>query len=161
MKRTFLQRVQLAFIAFINRFSWRSWSPKSNQLTEADKTTLRQLCAKDYFIIATRRPSFLSAWCINFGHFLLTGRWGYYTHVLMNTEDKVYSDLDFRFIEAISKGVTFSTFDDITKHIDSVCLLKPKLMTLKEWTTCLDAAKTYEGIPYDNLFSLINTEEIN
>jgi hypothetical protein len=79
----------------------------------------------------------------------------------MNLEDEVKTDDDFRFIEATGKGTHYSNFDDVFGKVDAVALIKPKHMSIEEWTVALDKAKTYLGIPYDNLFNLKNTLEIN
>ena len=34
-------------------------------------------------------------------------------------------------------------------------------MSIEEWTAALDRAKTYLGVPYDNLFDMKNSLEIN
>lgn len=137
------------------------WKKSRKLLTESENLIIKNKLSLDYFIILTRREYFLSAFFINLGHFLYTGKWGYYTHVLMNLEDEVEEESDFRLIEATTLGTKYSTFSDVFGTVDSVAFLKPKSMTLDEWTLVLDNAKTHLGKPYDNLFNLKTTEEIS
>jgi Permuted papain-like amidase enzyme, YaeF/YiiX, C92 family len=157
MKRNLFQRIQILVIKIMAKITWS----EHDGIPEADRVELRKMFAADYYIVATRRDNYLSSWFMNLGHWFLTGRWGYYTHVLMNTEDEVKTDDDFRFIEATGDGTHYSTLEDVLDGIESISLLKPKSMTVAEWTLCLDKAKTYLGLPYDNLFDLVNDEEIN
>jgi len=115
----------------------------------------------DYYIIATRRSNQLTTFFINLGHFLLTGKWGYYSHVLMNLEDEVADKSDFRFIEATGAGTHYSTFDQVFNGVDAVALVKPRNMSLNEWTGALDSVKVHLGKPYDNLFDIKSDLEIN
>ena len=152
-------KIKLAVVKWIGSISW---SPKTKDiLTQADQDFIKSLCIKDYYIIATRRDNYLSTFFICLGHFLLTGRWGQYSHVMMNLEDEVKAESDFRFIEAVGTGTRYSTFDVAFADVTSVAMIKPKHMELKEWTACLDAAKVHLGKPYDNLFDIKSDLEIN
>jgi hypothetical protein len=130
-------------------------------LQDKDTATLKDMLSYDYYIIATRKSNYLTTFLISLGNFLLTGKWGFYSHVLMNLEDDVDTLLDFRFIEATGAGTHYSTFIDVFGAVDAVALIKPKNMTVEEWTTALTRAKTYLGRPYDNLFNLKSDLEIN
>jgi hypothetical protein len=79
----------------------------------------------------------------------------------MNLEDTVKTDDDFRFIEATGHGTHYSGFTEVFGSVDAVALIKPRNMTVDEWTAALDTAKIHLGTPYDNLFNLRNTLEIN
>jgi hypothetical protein len=157
MNKSLFQRVQEWFIKKISPIKWK----QKNPLTDDDRAFLRDVLSKDYFIIAIRRSNYLTAFFIDFGNFLLTGRWGYFTHVFMNLENDVKDDSDFRFIEATTLGTEYTTFDQAFEDVDGVALLKPHSMTLTEWTECLDAAKKELGKPYDTLFDLKNDLEVN
>ncbi len=157
MKKTWLQKLQEWFIKLITPIKW---TPKKT-LNEEQLSEIRAHLTSDYFIIATRRTNFLTSFFINLGHFLLTGRWGFYTHVLMNLEDEVNSDDDFRLIEATTHGTKFSTFEQVFNGLNAASLIKPHSMTAEEWTACMDAAKVHLGKPYDNLFNVKNDLEIN
>lgn len=157
MKYTLFQKIQIWFIKLTASIK----IDEKDGIPEEDRVELRKMFADDYYIVATRRDNFLSSWFMNLGHFLLTGRWGYWTHVLMNTEDEVDSDSDFRFIEATGKGTHYSTLEDVLDGVEAVALIRPTNMTTDEWTLCLDRAKFFLGRPYDNLFDLVNDQEIN
>ena len=136
------------------------WKPTST-LSDADKAKISELLKKDYYVICTRHSNYLSTYVIGFMNLLLTGRFGYYSHVLMNLEDSVTAIDDFRLLEATTKGVKYSTFDEVFGKASGVCLLKPVDMTLAEWTSTLDAAKTYLGRPYDTLYDLANDQQLS
>jgi hypothetical protein len=78
----------------------------------------------------------------------------------MNLEDKVDTVDDFRLIEAVTAGVTYTPFDQVF-DVDAVVLLKPKRVTLAEWTEAMDASKTYLGRPYDTLFDLAQDNKLS
>lgn len=157
MKRTIFQSIQIWFVELLAKISWK----QKHHLSEENKAVLRERLTDDYYIIATRRDNQLTTFFIALGHFLLTGKWGYYSHTLMNLEDEVSDPNDFRLIEATGKGVHYSTFDEVFDPTYAVALIKPRGMTLQEWTTALDECKIYLGRPYDNLFDMRNDLEIN
>ena len=157
MEKTLYQRFHEWVVLQVAKVKWK---PQS-ELSPRQKTVIRELLTDDYFIIATRRSNYLASWFINLGHFLFSGKWGYYTHVLMNLEDEVQSPSDFRLIEAVSEGTQFSSFDRVFSGVESVALIKPISMTVEEWTSCLDAVKVHLGKPYDNLFDVKSDKEIN
>jgi hypothetical protein len=45
--------------------------------------------------------------------------------------------------------------------VHGVSLLKPKCMSLGEWTTALDIAKNQIGKPYDSLFNLADDQALS
>lgn len=157
MEYTFFQKVQIWFIELLAKIHWK----QRDLLTKNDDVKLKEMFVNDYYIIATRKSNYLTTFFIALGHFFLTGRWGFYSHVLMNLEDVVKTDDDYRFIEATGSGTHYSNFEEVFGKVDAVSLIKPKNMTLIEWTEALDKAKTYLGTPYDNLFDLKNNLEIN
>ena len=157
MKKGLYQKFHEWVVKQISKVHWEA----KYELTPIQKDIIRELLAGDYYIIATRRGNYLSSFFINLGHFLFTGKWGYYTHVLMNLEDEVKDPSDFRLIEATTKGTKYSTFDEVFSGVESVALLKPHSMTIDEWTDCLDAAKVHLGKPYDNLFDVKSDAEVN
>lgn len=133
------------------------------KITDVEQQEIRTRLAKDYYIILTRRDTRLSTHAINFSHWVLTRfkRWGYYSHAVMNLEDVVHSDQDFRLIEATHKtGVAFVPFNRVF-DCDSVALLKPKTMSIDEWTTVLDNLKTHEGKRYDTIFQLADASKMS
>lgn len=136
-------------VAFIGSVEWKIKNP----LTAESNLLLQEKLKNDYYIILTRRNNHLSTYTIALANFILTGKFSYWSHSLMNLEDEVNSKLDFRLIEATSVGVAFSTFD-AAFNVNSVVLLKPKHITLDEWTLILDKAKSDLGKPYDSLYDL-------
>lgn len=157
MKYNIFQKIQIWFIELISKVHWKT----RKFLSDSEKDEIRQKLTHDYYIILTRRKNYLTTFFINLGHFLLTGRWGYYSHALVNLEDEVMNDDDFRLIEATVEGVHFSTFPQVFDTVQAVALLSPKNVSLEEWTAALDSTKNYLGVPYDNLFNLKNDLEIN
>lgn len=157
MKYTFFQKVQIWAIELVAKIRWK----QKDSLTQNDDAKLKEMFAKDYYIVASRRGNYLTTFFITLGHLLMTGRKGNYSHVLMNLEDEVKYDGDFRFIEATGKGTHYSTYEEVFTGVDAVALIKPKNMPIEEWTRALDDMKIYLGRPYDNLFDLKNNLEIN
>ncbi len=151
------QRITVFFVDLTSKIKWRQRS----EITSEDRAKIFDMLKRDYYVIATRRRNFLSTFLIALGHFLLTRRWGYYSHVLMNTEDEVKSAEDFRLVEATFSGVHYSTFDSVFSGVDSVALLKPKSVTLDEWTAALDAAALTLGRPYDKLFDVMGEQAMS
>ena len=135
------------------------WKPK-NYVTQEELDQLRALLKANYYLILTRNNNHLSTYAIAVGNFLITGKWGFWGHVLMNLENTVTTDADFRLIEAIGSGVTYSPFNSVFA-VNCVCLLKPKSMTIDQWTLIMDKANTELGKPYDTLFDLKNDNAIN
>lgn len=131
----------------------KSWKQKKS-LSEAQRNVLFNLLKPNYYVIMTRRSNHLSTYVICLANLFLTGKMGYYSHVLMNLEDEVQDENDFRLIEATGKGVHYSTFDEVFDGVDAVALLKPKHMSILEWTNAMDKVKTELGKPYDTLFDL-------
>jgi len=128
------------------------WSP-TTVLSETECNTIKELLIPNYYIILTRRNNHLSTYAIAVGNFFLTGKFSYWSHVLMNTEDEVNDKKDFRLIEAIGTGIQFSPFDKVF-DVQSVAILKPRHIQAWQWTAILDKAKTELGKPYDTLFDL-------
>ncbi len=132
-------------------------------LTTEEQNEIRELLRANYYIILTRRKTHLSTYAINFSHFVLSRfrHFGYYSHALMNLEDAVKTDDDFRLMEATGKkGAGFASFDTVF-DCDSVALLKPKKLSVEEWTAVLDKAKEQDGKPYDTLYDLADANSIS
>lgn len=133
----------------LGKVHWRTRA----SIPPSELEVIRSLITKDYFVILTRRKNHLSTFFVNLADFVLTRRWGYWSHALMNLEDEVQSDTDFRLVEATGKGVHLSTFEEVF-DVHSAVLLKPKKMSLTHWTALLDRAKDQLGKPYDTLFDI-------
>jgi hypothetical protein len=122
----------------------------SHTMPEAELDKVRALLTDNYYIILTRHDGHLSAYAVALAHRVLTGKPGYYAHVLLNVEDGVTSDNDYEFIEATIEGVHYSKFSSVfDPQVSGVCLMKPKPITIEEWTGILDKARSDLGKPYD------------
>lgn len=157
MEHTLIQKIQIWFIELIAKIHWKQDTP----IIDVDNDKLKEMFAKDYYIIATRKSNHLTTFFITIGNFFLTGRWGFYSHVLMNLEDTVKTDDDYIFIEATGIGTHYSHYREVFSDVDAVALIKPKHTSVSDWTKALDEIKVYLGVPYDNLFDLKNSLEIN
>jgi hypothetical protein len=153
-------------MSIVTRINWCSMRSLFNHgvywsLTENDHDFLRKALTKDYYIVCTARKCHLTTFIIRAVSSLRGSSAPYYSHVLMNVEgDEPVLDSDFKLIEATGKGVHYSTFMQVF-DCDSVALLKPKNMTLEDWTTALDEARKQNGKPYDNLFDLMDETHLS
>lgn len=156
-----------AIVSAIGKVSWNKLSVavkgRYYDLSVEEQNEIRELLKSNYYIILTRRKTHLSTYAINFSHFVLSRfrHFGYYSHALMNLEDTVKDDTDFRLFEATGKrGVGFAPFDEVF-DCDSVALLKPKNLSIEEWTAVLDRAKNQDGKPYDTLYDLADSNNLS
>lgn len=138
-----------------------NWSSKK-VMTDSEFDIVKDKLKDNYYVILTRHNGHLSSYAISIAHFFLSGRFGYYGHALMNLENEVNSDDDYRFIEATGTGVHYSGFGEIfDQQCSAVALLKPKALTLREWTDVMDYAKTQLGKPYDTLFNIADSSALS
>ncbi len=144
------------FILTIGKVEWKT----KNTLTEQEQEVIRHLLVDDYYIILTHRKNHLSTFFSSMANFFLSGKWGYWSHALMNMEDEVMSDKDFRLIEAVGKGVVYTPFADVF-NVHGVCILKPRNLTVEKWTAILDKAKVQLGKPYDTLFNILDENNLS
>ncbi len=138
-----------------------SWSNKK-AITEQDKQELASLLSSGYYIILTGDKSHLSSIVVSLLSWIKTGTWARYSHALMNC-DNITDPTDtqsFKFMEATSVGVHYSTFDEIF-HCDTVCLLSPKDISNEDWTKIIDALLKQKGRPYDDLFDLADSTHVS
>lgn len=129
-------------------------------LTEQELKEIKDALIPNYYIILTRRKNHLSTFFVGLASFVVSGKWSHWAHVLMNLEDEVESDQDFRLIEATGRGIHYSPFNKVFE-VHSVALLKPRSMTIDDWTAIMDRAKSNLGKPYDSLFDLKNDQEMS
>lgn len=141
----------------IGKVEWR----QKHSINEDEKAKIMEMLKKDYYIIVTRHGNHLSTYAIALGNFILTGKWSFYSHVLMNLEDEAHNPEDFRLMEAVGNGVRFASWDQVFADPDAVCLLKPTNMTIDKWTLAFDKAKSENGKPYDTLFDLANDKALS
>lgn len=157
---TLLSRFVHSVTTLVGKVNWKT----TKVLHPAEFDVIRTHLSKDYYIILTRHNGHLAAYMIALSRWVLSGfkEWGFYGHAFMNLEDTVKTDNDFRFIEATGIGTHYSNFNDVLDNqTGAVALLKPKSMTIKQWTTVLDKAKTELGKPYDTLFDLADDKALS
>lgn len=144
------------FILSMGKVHWEA----KDTLTIEEQAKIRELLISNYYIILTHRNNHLSTFFTELANLFLTGKWGYWTHALMNMEDEVKTDGDFRLIEAVGKGVQFTPFANVF-DCHGVTILKPSKMSIERWTLILDKAKTELGKPYDTLFDIKNDNALS
>jgi len=130
------------------------------ELTEAEHDKIRDILAKNYLIILTRRKSHLTTYLIAVVSAFVDHKLSHYTHALMNVEGDLPGNLGYQLIEATGVGVHYSTFMQVF-DCDSVALLSPKGIPLEEWTKVLDKVKTSLGKDYDTLFDLSSDKQVS
>jgi len=138
-----------------------SWSNKK-AITEEDKIAIAKMLSSGYYIILTGDKSHLSSIVVSLLSWIKTGVWARYSHALMNC-DNITDPTDtksFKFMEATSVGVHYSTFDEIF-HCDTVCLLSPKNISNEDWTKIIDELLKQKGRPYDDLFDLADSTHVS
>lgn len=140
----------------IGKVDWRF----SHGLTDDEHQKIREMITKDYYIIMTRRRNHLSTWVTSITNFFITGKFGYWAHCLMNMEDTVQTDADFRLVESTGQGVHYSDFAEVF-DVNSVSLMKPKSMSIDKWTAVMDRLKGDVGKPYDTLFDIAQREKLS
>ena len=150
------QKMTSWFILSIGKINWKG----QNLLVDDELATIRGKIIPDYYIILTHRDNHLSTFFTDLMNWIFTKKWGYWSHALMNMEDEVKEDSDFRLVEAVSSGVKYTPFDDVF-DVQGVVLLKPKNMSIDRWTLVLEKAKAELGKPYDTLFDIANDNALS
>jgi uncharacterized protein YycO len=144
-------------IILIGKINWK----QTHSITDNEKAKIVEMISKNYYIILTRHGNHLSTYAISLGNFFISGKFSRWSHVLMNFENQVSNIDDFVLIEAVGEGTKISTFNDVFNNPDSVCLLKPKSMSIDKWSNLLDKARTEVGKPYDTLFDLADDKKLS
>lgn len=133
---------------------------KYYKLDDVSLEEFRQRLIKDYYLIVIRRDTHLTTYLLSLAEFLMRGKWGFWSHCAMNTEDVVTKDEDFRIIEATKIGVHYSTFMQVF-DCDSASLLIPKGFTLEEWTRAVEDATLQLGKKYDTVFNCVDDTKLS
>ena len=152
----YLKTLFSRFAKWIGSVSWKA----DKEIPVYSKERIKELLKSNYYIILTRRSNHLSTYIIGALELLMRFKIGYWSHALMNLEDTVTTVDDFRLLQATGKGVDYATFDEVF-DVQSVALLKPKCMTIDEWTEVLDTAKRQVGKQYDSLFDIKNDDKVS
>jgi hypothetical protein len=123
-------------------------------LTEADHQLIKEKLAGYYYIILVNRKAHLTTYLLGFLTLLKTGEWPKYSHVLMNADamENVEDWDKFKFVEATSVGVHYSSFMEVF-DCDSVCLLRPNI-SKEKWNAVIEGLLKQQGLKYDDLFDL-------
>lgn len=136
--------------------AWVNWkwlrkliTGKSNALNRMDQLKVRNKLYDGYYIILTVDRNHLSSWSVRIANLFLTGKWSDYSHALVNVEPD--DSREFRFVEAINKGVVVSDFDEVLA-CDAICILKPKYYTLEEFNEAVGSIYVEIGKKYDKRF---------
>lgn len=151
-------RVYNKIASLPSKIYWR----KQGKLTDSQKTQLAKHLAGGYYIILTGSKSHLSSVIVSLLSWIKTGVWARYSHVLINC-DNITDPADtasFKFVEATSAGVHYSTFADVF-NCDTVCLLTPNSVSNEEWTKIIDAVLEQKGKKYDDLFDLSDSTRVS
>ena len=154
--QTAIQSLENYIATFIGICNWALKNP----LTTADLNAVNTLLVQDYYIILTRNNNHLSSYMIGLSDLYLEHKMGYWGHALMNVENEVINDTDFKFVESIGTGVQYATFAEVTA-VNSIALLKPKTMPMSDWTAVLAKAYADIGKPYDTQFNINQTAEFS
>lgn len=133
------------------------------EFTPEQKKELIDKLSTGYYVILVTERKRLSSLFVSIMSIFVTGRWGDYTHALMNCDQFVSpNDVDkFKFVEATATGVHYSNFDQVFNGASKVCLLTPKGVANKEWTDIIDTLVSLNGKPYDDLFDLLTSEKLS
>ena len=132
----------------------------TNPVTQDELDKVNSLLASNYYIILTRNNNHLSSYMIGISDFFLSGKFGFWGHTLINVEDQVVNETDFKFVESIASGVQYATFKEVTA-VNSIALLKPKTMPADDWNAILQKAYADIGKPYDLVFDLNQTDAMS
>jgi hypothetical protein len=158
--KTIFNNIKISITNMVGKVNWTVPAERTLQLEDLD--TVRELLRNNYLIILTRHPGHLSTYAIQIAHWCLTGKWGHYGHALLNVEDDVNVDDDFHFMEATMSGVHYSKFSDIfDSQCGSVCLLKPRAVSLDEWLRIVEKSKSNLGKPYDTALDVHQDAKLN
>ena len=154
-----------SIVTFFAKVKWQGLQALFNNgiyynLLEPDHDSIRSLLKQNYLVILTRRKCHLTTYLIAITSKLATGYVSHYTHALMNVEGDISNNMDYKIIEATGEGVHWSTFMQVF-DCDSVALLKPKGLTLPQWTKAMDKVRSRFGSEYDTLFDIQDESKLS
>jgi hypothetical protein len=152
-----IKEVVQFIVLSLGKIQWK----QSHGITDEDKAAVDKNLKDNYCVILIRRGNHLSTYAISFANFVLTRKFSFWSHSLMNLEDEVTDKSDYRLIEAVGRGTKYSSFDDVFGTVDAVTLLKPKGLSLSEWNNIMGKLKSQIGKPYDTLFDLKNDTAVS
>ncbi len=158
-----MKKLLVKFYFFLmDLLAWVQWGwlrklvlRKEFNLTLEDRAKAFKILKDRNVIILTYSKSHLSSYASKFAHFLLTGEKATYSHAALNIEP---DGTNFQIIEAISKGVVISKFDEVF-NCDGFCLLAPKRYTKRHFDSLVWDYQKELGKGYDNYFKLKDDKE--
>lgn len=141
-------------------------------LTPAEREHARGMMQENYYLWVSRRETHLTSYLIGFADFVLAlwawlrvgfkgkrPKFGYWTHAFIDVD--VNGE---KLVEAISKGVVVSYFDDVF-NCDSVAALVPAYLTDNEWQNIShkmrEKALSFVGSEYDTVFNLKDDSKVS
>lgn len=153
------------FLIWLGKVRWENLRKKiygkPYNLSLQDWVDIGEILKKGNYVILTRRKAHLSTYLTNFAHFLLTFRWGYYSHACVNVEPNNISNIDEIMIyESIGTGTKISNFNKVF-DCDSVCILKPVWGNDFDWSDTVQNLYKDLGKPYDGSFDLGNPDKVS
>lgn len=136
----------------------------AQDFTPDEQERLSRMLASGYYVILTGSRHHLSSVMVSFLSWIKTGKWAKYSHVLMNCDNITdwRDQRSFKFVEATSTGVHYSTFEEVFgRDCDYACLLTPKNVRNEQWTDIIDELLNQRGLPYDDLFDLSDSTHVS
>lgn len=127
-------------------------------LKEEDHEELRDLLEKNYYVILVRHGCHLSTAFIWIASKFI-GSEGFWAHVLMNVDNEADHN-KFAFMEATGIGMNRASFMKVF-DCDAAALLKPKNMTIEDYTAAIDQYVSEQGKEYDDFGDLANDKAVN
>lgn len=145
-----------SIVKFFAKINWVHLRKKEWLLTPQDHLQILKHLKTSNYIILIKRRGYLSDPMICFANWYFTGKWGYWTHVLMNIEGDVGTPI---LVEATGKGVHKSVFNEVF-NCDSVCIMRPRI-SYATWEDINNIAYSYFGREYDTLGDILDDKKLN
>ena len=166
--------IEYVSFKFISPFNWTRikflFTGREYDISPSQRDSIRETCSLGTYLWATRRETHLTTYLINISDYLLSllayvrggfkgplPKFGFYSHAFLN------SDQD-SFIEAISKGVIESKFDEVF-NVDAVACFVPSNLSPEEWSKFSkkfsEVATSKKGSKYDAVFNIKDEKEVS
>ena len=154
-----MKKLKYAILRWMSTVTWKS---ENSLMSDSDLDTIKELLAKNHYIILTWRSNHLTSYNIAFAHFMLMlwakvrmpfvqpwPRFARYSHACMNierTDDPRVSE-DYEILESLAAGVKTSSFLDVFNCKRAV-LLEPAIPP-EDWQALVDRGLDRLGTEYD------------
>ncbi len=137
----------------------------SDLLTHEDKRAISAILNQGNYFILIQRKFHLTTFLISAGHFLKTGRWGKWSHALLNIETLHASNYsEHKLLEAVGAGVKFSDFDEVFTDCSAVMILRPRVPAHYgevAWECAIGTAIENIGKGYDTKFDYADSSKVS